>query len=150
MAGSSSESSEPESEQFQFCELGSATRMREELGTVKALGGADPAEDVIGGLQKVAEMLKRDRDGGGAAGGSNSNKPQQAPAARNCVLFHVCDMPQHGREFNDFTGNCNDTYPDGPLSPTRQALPPPGRTRAWMEEAQEVLHMLKTELNVHK
>ncbi|KXZ48270.1 hypothetical protein GPECTOR_29g48 [Gonium pectorale] len=154
-------SGELEKDPFQTCGLGSAAHVREFLGLggdgkdggVSALRGADHAEDVIGGLQKVAEMLDAER-ARAAAGGASGSAPQPqrpAPPARNCVLFHICDMPQHGRDFNNFARNAvNDSYPDGPLAPLGTAVPPPGRSRPWMEEAQEVLLKLKNELNVSK
>lgn len=76
---------------------------------------------------------------------------------RNCVLFHICDAPNHGREFNDYHETkygCDparlDSYPDGPLKPCGSAVPPPGRTKPWRQEAKEVLLRLKDELKVVK
>ncbi|KAJ9534954.1 hypothetical protein QJQ45_029611, partial [Haematococcus lacustris] len=112
----------------------SAERMRTFLSTVQGSGGGDAAEDVLGGLLKVAEMLERDGLG------------------RNTVLFHICDYPNHGMEFNNFTDPLYDFYPNGPLKPVGNygAVPPPGRSKPWKQEAEEVLTKLKTKLNVTK
>ncbi|KAL6753334.1 hypothetical protein V8C86DRAFT_2728003 [Haematococcus lacustris] len=112
----------------------SAERMRTFLSTVQGSGGGDAAEDVLGGLLKVAEMLERDGLG------------------RNTVLFHICDYPNHGMEFNNFTDPLYDFYPSGPLKPVGNygAVPPPGRSKPWKQEAEEVLTKLKTKLNVTK
>jgi hypothetical protein len=111
---------------------GSAEEMKKFLEGVQASGGGDFAEDVLGGLGKVADML--DRDG----------------LRRNCVLFHICDAPAHGREFHDIPGDHADFYPDGPTKPLGNARSPEGRTAPWMDEAKQVLKKLKRELNVTK
>lgn len=113
---------------------GSADRLKAFLDNLKVSGGADDAEDVLGGLLKVAEMLENDGMG------------------RNCILFHICEEANHGREFNDHTAASGDSYPDGPLNPApgSSAIPPPGRTKPWVQEAQEVLNKLKNKLNVAK
>lgn len=69
---------------------------------------------------------------------------------RNCVLFHICDDPAHGEEFNEYQSPKQDSYPEGPMRPVAAACIPPGRTKPWMQEATEVLTKLKEQQNVVK
>jgi hypothetical protein len=65
------------------------------LSAVRAKGGADAAEDVFTGLQRVANLDWQ---------------------ARNRLLVHICDAPCHGTQFHDFpTGKLAewDNYPNG-------------------------------------
>ncbi len=75
---------------------------------------------------------------------------QQDGLGRNFVLFHICEAPQHGREFNNYKDSDGDSYPDGPLKPIGSAVSPPFRTKPWKDEVEEVLLKLKNKLNVSK
>ncbi|CAG8510604.1 11371_t:CDS:2 [Dentiscutata heterogama] len=64
-------------------------KFQQNLATLKASGGGDPPEDVLGGLNASITQLSW----------NNGTR----------VLFHVGDSPPHGRRFNDL----DDNYPNG-------------------------------------
>ena len=68
---------------------GSFTTIQERIGAVKASGGGDQCEDVIGALDAASKL-----------------DWQQV----NRVLFLCGDAPCHGRQFHD---DCQDSHPDG-------------------------------------
>jgi len=59
------------------------------FNNLKAMGGGDAAEDVLGGLSCAADL--------------NWNSKLR-------VLFHICDAPPHNKLYHD---GVNDNYPDG-------------------------------------
>ena len=68
----------------------SISTVRTSLDGLRAIGGADVPEDVLGGLKK-------------AIGASWKNKSR-------CII-HIADAPPHGRTLNDLTGS-EDSYPE--------------------------------------
>ena len=64
--------------------------MKQYIANVEAIGGGDFPEDVVGGLNKVL----------GLNWDINSKKQ----------VFHVCDAPEHGKQFYD---DSDDDYPAG-------------------------------------
>eukprot|EP01084_Bolivina_argentea_P051298 94365_1 len=62
---------------------------KEYVGNLKAFGGGDEAEDVLGGLNCAADL------------GWNSKLR---------VLFHICDAPPHNKIYHDIS---SDDYPNG-------------------------------------
>lgn len=61
------------------------------MNPLRASGGADEAEDVIGALERVLQLPWGDEE--------------------VKLIFHCCDAPGHGRELHD--GLAQDSYPDG-------------------------------------
>jgi hypothetical protein len=76
---------------------GSITEFERFLKSIKASGGGDQCEDVIGGLAKASEMNF---------------------AYANKLLFLCADAPCHGTQFHD---GCNDDYPDGSFPGARDS-----------------------------
>ena len=76
---------------------GSITEFERFLKSIKASGGGDQCEDVIGGLAKASEMNF---------------------AYANKLLFLCADAPCHGIQFHD---GCNDDYPDGSFPGARDS-----------------------------
>jgi hypothetical protein len=63
------------------------------IGRIRATGGGDDPEDVLGGIDRALSL--------------------SWPASSGCrVLFHIADAPPHGRQFTDM----HDDYPSGHAS----------------------------------
>jgi hypothetical protein len=65
------------------------TKVKDYIAKVRASGGGDTPEDVVGGLDKCLKQSWTD--------GSSKQ------------VFLICDAPCHGKEYN----NGDDSYPNG-------------------------------------
>jgi len=71
-----------------FIEVENISLFEEKLASVRAYGGADPPEDVVGGLFECTKLSWK---------------------ASTCVLIHLGDAPCHGRIYHPY----EDRYPAG-------------------------------------
>ncbi|CAG9460204.1 unnamed protein product [Pedinophyceae sp. YPF-701] len=100
------------------------TRVSEFLADLRAQGGGDVAEDVVGAMILAAKS----KEDGGLLSWEQEHK----------VVYHVCDAPAHGAQLN----NLSDLFPLLANLDDYEFTPPPGRGLP-LGEAEQALRDLR-------